>query len=72
VVAELNTCPHNLSTHTTGVPDWVVGSLVLVAHGIVNQSVEHSVPTTLPRVGDPPVTENDCAGLFVASEQAVY
>ena len=56
VVAELNTCPHNLglqssvqnikhlaylSTHTTGVPDWVVGSLVLVAQGIVSQSVEH-------------------------------
>ena len=41
VVAELNTWPHILSTHTTGVPDCVVGSFVFVAQGIVIQSVEH-------------------------------
>ena len=31
-----------------------------------------AVPTTLPSVGDPPVTENDCGGVFVVSGQAVY
>ena len=41
VVTELKTWPQILSTHTTGIPDWVVGSLVLVAHGIVIQSVMH-------------------------------
>ena len=35
----------DLSTQTTGVPFWAKGSLVLVAHGIVNQSVEQPVPT---------------------------
>ena len=32
---------NHLSTQTTGVPFWANGSLVLVAHGIVSQSVEH-------------------------------
>ena len=72
MVAELKTWPQILSTHTTGVPDWVVGSLVLVAQGMVIQSVEQEVPTTLPRVGDPPVMENDCGGVLALSAQAVY
>lgn len=72
VVAELNTCPHILSTQTTGVPDWVVGSLVLVAHGMVIQSVEHEVPTTLPCRGEPPVIENELDGVLTVSGQAVY
>jgi len=41
VVAELNTIPQILSTQTTGVPSWALGSFVLVAQGMVNQSVEH-------------------------------
>ena len=59
MVAELNTWPQilhtrlqsaprppgHLSTQTTGVPDCVLGSLVLVAQGIVSQSVEQEVPT---------------------------
>ena len=72
VVAELNTWPHILSTQTTGVPDWVVGSLVLVAQGMVIQSVEQEVPTTLPRVGEPPVMENAWGGVLAESAQAVY
>ena len=36
--------PH-LSTQTTGVPFWAKGSLVLVAQGMVSQSVEQPVPT---------------------------
>ena len=35
----------DLSTQTTGVPFWAKGSLVFVAQGIVNQSVEQPVPT---------------------------
>ena len=90
VVTELKTWPQILSTHTTGIPDWVVGSLVLVAHGIVIQSVMHwvncqihtyniylmqvltEVPTTLPRVGEPPVTEKAWGGVLASSGQAVY
>ena len=77
------TCPQIRSTQTTGVPDCVLGSFVFVAHGIVIQSVEHceimiilistrfdtEVPTTLPRAGEPPVTENDCAGLLAGDEK---
>ena len=40
VVAELKTIPQILSTHTEGVPVWVVGLLLFVAHGIVIQSVD--------------------------------
>ena len=29
------------------------------------------MPTTLPRAGEPPVTENDCAGLFAENEKNV-
>ena len=30
------------------------------------------LPTTLPRVGEPPVTENDWAGVLTESGHAVY
>ena len=64
VVAELKTIPQILSTHTEGVPVWVVGLLLFVAHGIVIQSVEQVVPTLLPSAGDPPVILKDMAGVF--------
>ena len=40
--------------------------------GYLNNVNFTEVPTTLPRVGDPPVTENDCEGVLAASGQAVY
>ena len=91
----VTTCPQIRSTQTTGVPDWVLGSFVFVAHGIVIQSVEHwggtvkgwsglkqwlwfwrwtlitEVPTTLPRAGEPPVTEKDCAGLLAGEQKTM-
>jgi len=36
--------------------------MVLVAHGIVIQSVEQEVPTTVPGLVAPPVTLKDIAG----------
>jgi hypothetical protein len=69
VVAELNTIPQILSTQTAGVPVCVVGSLELVAHGIVIQSVVHEVPTTLPSAGVPPVILNDMAGVFTVDRK---
>ena len=64
MVAELNTMPQILSTQTDGVPVWVVGSLLLVAQGMVIQSVEQVVPTLLPSAGVPPVILKDIAGVF--------
>ena len=68
VWTELKTWPQILSTQTTGVPFWAVGSLLLVAQGMVNQSVVHWVPTRLP-VPVPPEMEKDfgvseAAGVF--------
>ena len=40
------------------------GSLVLVAQGMVIQSVAQVVPTLLPSAGVPPVMLNDMAGVF--------
>ena len=64
VVAELKTMPQILSTQTEGEPVCISGSLVLVAHGIVIQSVVHCVPTMLPCCIAPPVMLNDMAGEF--------
>ncbi len=67
VVTELKTMPQILSTQVVGVPFCAVGSLVLVAQGMVIQSVVQATePTTEPRVGLPPVTLNDMAGVFTA------
>jgi hypothetical protein len=65
-VTELKTMPQIRSTHVLGVPVWAVGSMLLVAHGIVIQSVAQFVPTTLPAAGDPPVMLNDIAGVLTA------
>ena len=46
--------PQILSTQIDGVPDWTL-LLLLVAHGIVSQSVEQAVLTLLPSAGDPPI-----------------
>ena len=67
VVAELKTIPQILSTQTEGEPVCISGSLVLVAHGIVIQSVVHCVPTMLPCAMAPPVMLNDMAGEFTAA-----
>lgn len=64
VVAELKTIPQMRSTQTAGVPVWVVGSLELVAQGMVIQSVAQLVPTLLPSAGEPPVTLKDIAGVL--------
>ena len=62
VVTELKTIPQILSTQANGDPDCAVGSSVFVAQRIVSQSVmQFASPTTLPRVGVPPVTLNDIA-----------
>jgi hypothetical protein len=64
-VTELNTIPQMRSTQAAGVPDWAAGSIVLVAQRIVIQSVmQLPSPTTLPRVGVPPVMLNDIAIVF--------
>jgi hypothetical protein len=39
--------------------------MVLVAHGMVTQSVAQLVPMMLPVEGDPPVTLNDIAKFIV-------
>ena len=54
--------PQIRSTQTAGVPVWVKGSLVLVAQGMVIQSVAQVVPTLLPSAGVPPVMLKDMAG----------
>jgi hypothetical protein len=64
VVAELKTIPQILSTQMDGVPVWVVGSLLLVAQGMVIQSVAQVVPTFEPSAGEPPVTLKDMAGVL--------
>ena len=69
VVAELKTMPQILSTQTEGVPVWVVGLLLLVAQGMVIQSVEHVVPTLLPSAGEPPVMLKDMAGVFTRKKE---
>ena len=69
VVAELKTMPQILSTQTEGVPVWVVGLLLLVAQGMVIQSVEHVVPTLLPSAGEPPVMLKDMAGVFTRKKR---
>jgi hypothetical protein len=58
--------PQIRSTHVLGVPVWAVGSMLLVAHGIVIQSVAQLVPTRVPTAGDPPVMLNDMAGVLTA------
>lgn len=63
VVTELNTMPQMRSTQIEGVPVWV-GELLLVAQGIVIQSVLQEVPTTDPRAGLPPVMLKDMAGVL--------
>jgi len=53
-VTELNVIPQILSTHVLvvavipAVVTCIVTSIVLVAHGIVIQSKEHTVPTFVP------------------------
>ena len=64
MVAELKTMPQMRSTQTAGLPVWVKGSLVLVAQGMVIQSVAQVVPTLLPSAGVPPVMLKDMAGVF--------
>ena len=56
--------PQILSTQVLGVPVWAVGSMLLVAQGMVIQSVAQLVPTTLPAAGEPPVMLKDMAGVF--------
>ncbi len=64
-VTELNTIPQMRSTQAAGDPDCAAGSIVFVAHRIVIQSVmQLPSPTTLPRVGVPPVMLNDIAIVF--------
>ena len=67
-VTELKTIPQILSTQTTVVPAVPVvcafGSIVLVAHGIVIQSVEQEVPTIVPTAIVPPVMLNDMEGVL--------
>ena len=72
MVAELNTMPQIRSTQTAGLPVWVKGSFVLVAQGMVIQSVAQVVPTLLPSAGVPPVMLKDIAGVLTVSGQAVY
>ena len=64
-VTELKTMPHILSTQMVGAEVWARGLLVLVAQGMVNQSVMHESPTTEPSWdAEPPVTLNDMAIVF--------
>jgi len=66
VVTEFRAMPQILSTHTVGVPLWTAGSLVLVAQGIVSQSVLQFEPTTVPRmVAELPVMLNAMLELVV-------
>ena len=69
VTTELNTIPHILSTQTPGVPLWAKGKSVLVAHGIVNQSVIQpsfwsSDPIFDPSADTPPVILKDDGDAF--------
>jgi hypothetical protein len=69
VVTELNTIPHIRSTQTGGVPLCTLESMVFVAHGIVIQSVEQAVSTTLPAsVVELPVILNAMLGTVVIAE----
>jgi hypothetical protein len=76
MATELKTMPQILSTQVIVVPAVAVvcalGSMVLVAQGIVIQSVEQEVPTTLPTAIVPPVTlnamEGVLAGIFLLIE----
>ncbi len=69
VVTELKTIPQILSTQTVGVPVCTFGFMVLVAHGMVSQSVTQLVPTTLPTgVVLLPVKLKDIAGTIVAGK----
>ena len=65
VVTELNTIPQILSTQTLGSPLWAKGKFVLVAQGIVNQSMAHAAtPTLEPYPATPPVILNDDGVVF--------
>jgi len=64
VVTELKTMPQILSWHTLGVPFWPVMLLVLVAQGMMTQSVEQTDPTMLPCAMVPPLMLNDIAGVL--------
>jgi len=68
VVTELKTIPQILSTQTVGVPVCTIGSRVLVAQGMVSQSVTQLVSTRLPN-GEVllPVTLKDMAGTMVVA-----
>ena len=70
LATELKAMPQILSTHVVVVPAVAVvcasGFIVFVAHGIVIQSVEQEVPTTVPGFAVPPVTLNDIAGVLAA------
>ena len=70
-MTELKTIPQILSTQTVGVPDWAVGLLVLVAQGMVIQSVMQLSPTTEPAApaAPDPVTLKDMAMLFTEMKQ---
>ena len=48
-----------------GVPVCKLTSIVLVAHGMVTQSVAQLVPMMLPVAGLPPVMLNDMAKFWV-------
>ena len=64
-VTELKTMPQIRSTQFVGVPCWALGLLVLVAQGMVIQSVTHWSPTTEPNMLlVAPVTLNDMAGML--------
>ena len=67
VVTELKTIPQMRSTQTAGIPVCTIGSIVLVAHGIVSQSVAQLDSMMLP-TGEVllPVKLNDMAGTIVA------
>ena len=67
VVTELKTMPQIRSTQTVGVPVCKDGFMVLVAHGMVSQSVTQFVSMMLPTTDVLlPVTLNDIAGTVMA------
>ena len=53
------------------VSDTLIGKLSII-HLKKQMQVLTEVPTTLPRVGEPPVTENAWGGVLPESGQAVY
>ena len=73
-MTELKTIPQILSTQTVGVPDWAVGLLVLVAQGMVIQSVMQLSPTTEPAApaAPDPVTLKDMAMLFTKMKKKIH